>query len=50
MSVLVKCKQHPRYLARRAPRAKCDSCGLLWDLRQGIELRSGEDHTSVVIA
>lgn len=32
----MKCKTHPRYLARREPKADCYPCRLLWELTVAI--------------
>lgn len=50
MSVEVKCKKHPKYMAKRRPRVKCGTCALLWDLRNGGDLYDGTDGTLLVIA
>jgi len=38
----IKCKKHPKYLAVRAPSAKCDACYLLYILRWQHERNADE--------
>lgn len=37
MSVTLKCPKHPRYTAKLAPRANCNICEELWNLKTGYE-------------
>ncbi len=32
MSVLLKCRKHPRYMAKRKPTADCAACRFLWEI------------------
>lgn len=38
--IRVKCREHPRYQARRKPRVDCGTCELMWDLANGGNIES----------
>lgn len=44
MTACIKCKKHPTYQAKRAPRSQCRDCWLRWTVKQNDLLRSRISH------
>lgn len=34
MSVVLRCKEHPKYQAKRKPTADCDKCRKMWAISE----------------